>query len=120
MKLYLDEDIKPVVADMLRNRGLGCLSTREAGNLGRSDSEQLAFAVHQNRAILTFNIVEFLRLAMTWAAEGRSHCGIIVSDQIPVSELLRRLIRLSVHHQHDDLSNRILWLQNYKPDPTHP
>jgi hypothetical protein len=44
VKFYLDEDIKPLLAEMLRARGFDCLAAREAGALSRSDSEQLAFA----------------------------------------------------------------------------
>lgn len=117
MNFYLDEDIKPLLADMLRNRGIDCLAAREAGTLGQSDHEQLTFATFHNRAIITFNIVDYLGLAVTWAAESREHAGIIVSDQLPLPELLRRLLRLIAHHQDQDLHNQVLWLQNYKDAP---
>jgi len=117
VKFYLDEDVKPLLADMLRNRGVECLAAREADTLGRSDPEQLTFAASHNRTIITFNIVDYLRLAVTWAAENREHAGIIVSDQLPLSELLRRLLRLIARHQDQDLHNQVLWLQNYKDAP---
>lgn len=117
MRLYLDEDVKPLLAEMLRVRGLDCLTTREAGNLSKSDSEQLAFATNQHRTILTFNIPDFLHLAATWVQTGRDHSGIIVSDQISPPELLRRLLRLAAEHRSHDLSNQVVWLQNYKNAP---
>jgi predicted nuclease of predicted toxin-antitoxin system len=114
VKFYLDEDIKPLLAEMLRARGFDCLAAREAGALTRSDSEQLAFATQQNRTIITFNIVDYLHLATTWAAEGREHAGIIVSDQLSPPEVLRRLLRLITQHQGRTLQNQVFWLQNYK------
>ena len=106
-----------MLADMLRTRGIDCLAAREAGTLGQSDPEQLTFASFHNRAIITFNIVDYLRLAVTWADEGREHAGIIVSDQLQLPELLRRVLRLIAHHQNQDLHNQVLWLHNYKEAP---
>nr|MBI3614143.1 DUF5615 family PIN-like protein [Nitrospirota bacterium] len=117
MNFYLDEDIKPLLADMLRTRGIDCLAAREAANLSKSDLEQLTFATQTNRTIITCNIVDYLRLAVTWAAEGRAHAGIIVSDQLSSPELLRRLLRLIAHHQSQSLHNQVFWLQNYKDAP---
>lgn len=117
MKLYLDEHIKPLLADMLRVRGIDCLSTGEAGNLSQSDAEQLAFAASQRRAILTFDIPDYLRLASAWAQAGRTHSGIIVSDQLQPPELLRRLLRLAAQHGRDDLSNQVIWLHTFKDAP---
>jgi len=37
VKLYLDEDVDPLLARVLRDRGFDCVSTRDAKNLGSSD-----------------------------------------------------------------------------------
>jgi predicted nuclease of predicted toxin-antitoxin system len=42
--LYIDEDLSALVATLLRARGLDVLTTQEAGSMGRSDPEQLAYA----------------------------------------------------------------------------
>lgn len=112
--LYLDEDVDPLLAQVLRDRGFDCVSAREARNLGRSDSEQLAFASSQERAILTFNVRDFVRLAAESAVSGRHHAGIVVSDHLPFRELLRRVLALLQRHANADLANRLLWLQDYK------
>ncbi len=41
----LDEDVDVLVADLLRARGFIAVTTRDAGNLGTSDSNQLSYAV---------------------------------------------------------------------------
>ena len=93
---------------------MDCLSTHGANNLGRSDRDQLAFATGQRRAILTFNVKDFVRLAGEFAAAGKHHGGIIVSDHLPFRELLRRVLHLLGHHVKEDLNDRLLWLQEYK------
>jgi len=75
--LYLDEDVDVSVAARLRVSGFDVLTTRDAGNLGRRDEEQLDFAARSDRVFVTHNIQDFMRLAQRWASEGRSHAGII-------------------------------------------
>jgi predicted nuclease of predicted toxin-antitoxin system len=117
MKLYLDEHLSPLLARMLRNRGIDCLTTIEAGNLGQSDEAQLTYAAGQGRVLLTFDREDFLALAAQWAECGHPHAGLIVSRQGSTSELLRPLLHLIALRGKDDLHNHILWLQNYKDAP---
>ncbi len=114
IKLYLDEDVDPLLARVLQDRGVDCRSTRESNNLGRSDSDQLTFAAIQGRAILTFNVKDFVQLSREYAVAGKHHNGIIVSAHIPFRELLRHTLVLLLRHAQDDLTDKLLWLQNYK------
>jgi len=117
LKLYLDEDVDPLLARVLRDRNVDCLSTQEAGNRGCTDQDQLSFANAQGRAILTFNVKDFVKLASEYAASGRHHTGIIVSNNIAFRELLRRSLFLVKKHPSEDLTDKLLWLQDYKkPD----
>jgi predicted nuclease of predicted toxin-antitoxin system len=43
MKFYLDEDLSPKIAQILRKNGIDTLSAHEAGMLEASDRKQLAF-----------------------------------------------------------------------------
>jgi predicted nuclease of predicted toxin-antitoxin system len=63
MKFYLDEHIPLTVAAVLQARGIDCVTTRDAGNLGCSDEAQLTFATSQGRAIFTLNHKDFFLLA---------------------------------------------------------
>ena len=58
MKLYVDADITPKLARVLRERGYDVVSAHEVGNADASDGEQMAFAVAEERALLTCNAGE--------------------------------------------------------------
>jgi len=115
VQLYLDEDVDPLLAQVLRHRGVDCISTQEAGNRGLSDSEQMSFAVNQKRAFFTFNVKDFAQLANQYAQEGKYHNGIILSQHLPFRELLRRTLFLLRNHAQAGLTNQVLWLQNFEP-----
>lgn len=110
MRLYLDEHVPVVLASFLVAHGADCLTTRDAGNLGLSDEEQLAVAARDRRALVTFNSVDFIRLAQAWRAAGRSHSGIILSKVLPLPELFRRFRGLLIHGGERDLTDAIVWL----------
>lgn len=64
--LYLDEDVNVVLADLLRARGFRVTTTQAAGQVGKTDENQLAFAARQRKAILTHNRVDFEALAQRY------------------------------------------------------
>jgi hypothetical protein len=116
VKLYLDEDVRPLLARVLRDRGVDCVSTREADNLACADAEQLAFAANHGRTLVTFNVKDFVSLAQVYAEADRHHRGIILSDHLPFGILLRRLLRLLHEVGDGDLSDRLIWLHTYKTE----
>jgi hypothetical protein len=85
------------VARLLREAGIDVLTTQDAGraNGGFSDESQLEFAVERGRAIFTHNVRDFAPLAASWAAAGRAHHGIVVSEIRPPWELAQRMQRLA-------------------------
>ena len=116
MKLYLDEHLPPILVTMLQERGIDCLTTQTAGNLGQSDEAQLTFSTINGRVLVTFNCKDFLILVQRWTPQ-QSHGGLILSKQRPASELLRQILHLNHRHNLENLTNHVLWLQNYKDSP---
>lgn len=82
MNLYLDEDLSPTIADILRERGLDVTSAHQVGMIQLSDDQQLQYATHVKRALVTRNARDFVPLVNKWIARGQNHQGIIL---IPAS-----------------------------------
>lgn len=92
--LYTDADVHGALAAQIRRRGFDAISAYEVGNAALDDNDQLAYAVSQRRAILTCNARHFEPLFEEWWQAGRKHYGVIVTEQLPLGEMLRRVLRL--------------------------
>ena len=112
--LLLDEDVRLGLAEILRERGYDVVHVLEEGQAGKSDDDQLAYAVIHGRTILTHNVRDYLLLDHAYQSQGKEHHGIILSDQISLRELLRRTLQCLSRHTAEDLRNRIQWLQDFK------
>lgn len=78
MRFYLDEDLSPAVAAALRRRGIDALDAHEAGNLGLTDAEQLAFAARVRRCLVTGNARDFVQLGRRSVFDARPHAGVVL------------------------------------------
>ncbi len=107
LELYFDEDVSVLVADLVRARGFTATTTLEAGNLGKSDAEQLAHAVGQRQTFLTHNRADFERIAQQYFAAGRTHNGIIIAVRRPARELAQRLLFVLNQVTADEMENQL-------------
>jgi len=78
MKLYLDEDLSPHIAERLRKRGIDAVSAFEVENVQLSDREQLAYAAEAGRCLVTRNVRHFVVLAREAVRREQPHAGIIL------------------------------------------
>ncbi len=108
--VYLDEDVSVIVAAILKARGFDVVTTRDAGQLGRSDFQQLAFGAEAGRVLLTHNRVDFERLHREWLEAGRSHAGIVIARRRPPGDLAARMGRLLTRLAAEDLKNQLLYV----------
>ena len=113
-RLYLDEDVDPLLARVLLERGYDVLTTPQAGLVSASDADQIAFAAQEGRAILTHNVAHFAALAREYARSGWEHPGFVLSEQLPFKELLARTLRLLDRYSAEILRNQIVWLQDLR------
>ena len=110
MSFYFDENIQAALAEALNIRGIDVLTTQQAGNIGAEDTRQLAYAASQNRTILSHNKRDFALIHYRWMRIGKSHAGIVLSDQLPIGAILRRLMKLFYSLQREDMKNRLEYL----------
>ena len=78
MKLYLDEDLSPTIAEILRRKRIDAIAAYEAGNIQLEDRSQLDYATREGRAIVTANVVDFIELAHAAVASNTEHAGIVL------------------------------------------
>ncbi len=108
--LYLDEYVDVLVGKLLRARGFVAVTTHEAGNLGASDSIQLAHAVNSQQTLLTHNRADFQALAKTYFDAARSHCGIIIAVRRPAHEIVRRLLLILNQVTADEMLDHLRYI----------
>ena len=78
MKVYLDENLAPVIAERLRQHGIDATSAQDVGNVQLNDRAQLAYATQEGRAIITADVIDFIELARDAVATNTAHAGIIL------------------------------------------
>ena len=113
-ELYLNEHLSPRLAEQLRQHGFDVTSTLESKMGEADDDEQLAHAVSEQRAIVTFNHKDFAVRHERYVAEGKEHWGIVLSTEESVDILRRRLLRLLNTLSAEELKNQIRWLNEFK------
>jgi hypothetical protein len=76
--LLLDEMLSPKIAEPLRAAGADVTAISETPRLkGTADPDVLEFATSEKRVLVTANIRDFAPLDALWAAQGRTHDGIL-------------------------------------------
>lgn len=86
-RLFADEQFPRPAVEHLRSFGHDVLTVQEAGKAGASDPEVFAFARANNRAVLTQNRRDFIRLHRSQP----DHAGVIIcSDDQNFARLAKR------------------------------
>lgn len=110
MKLLLDENISPKVAEELaRVDGLDACHVRDRGLLAATDAEVLERAYEEDRVLVTANVGDFLKLARARDV----HPGVVLLEDgaLPRAEQLRILrVAAAAIAQLGDLINKVVWI----------
>lgn len=120
-RLLLDEMFHPRIATTLTSRGHDCVAVAaDPGLRESSDAELLAYAVGEQRALVTNNVVDFERLRREHAAEGKPVPPLIYTSDAGFPRNRRFVGRLIAALDHACATEAVvdtggvLWLQ---PDP---
>ncbi|HEY3118595.1 MAG TPA: DUF5615 family PIN-like protein [Chloroflexota bacterium] len=113
-RLYANENFPLPVVLSLRLLGHDVLTIRETGGAGQAvpDSEILAFAVSQGRAVLTLNRKHFVRLHEA----SPPHSGIIVCTLDPDFEAQAERIHTALDSV-QDLTRQLIRVNRPGPQP---
>lgn len=112
-RIYLNEHLSRRLAEQLRAYGFDVISSHEAGMLSASDAEQLEYACREQRALVTFNISDFMKLHEDYLQATRDHFGIILSTEASIATVIHRLLRLLNSLSRDELKNQVIWLNQF-------
>jgi hypothetical protein len=113
IRFFTDEDVHGSVAVALRRAGFSAVSTPEAGRVQCSDDSQLTWAASQGYVFVTFNVGHFASRHMKWLQRGDHHAGIIVSQQRPIGEVMRRILHLANSLDGDAMRDRLEFLSDW-------
>jgi len=107
IKLYLDENMNPKLAEQLRLRGIDAIHVQEIEAKGESDKQHLARATEQGRALVTTDS-DFIDLA----TQGVEHAGIIFGAQESHSfgDWVRGLELICFVYEVEDMKNHVEYL----------
>lgn len=113
IRLFLDEDVWPGLAAILREHSFDVVHACEVQRGGMPDADQLAYAAEIGCIILTHNAKDFAPLAAEYYFGRRSHAGIILSPQLQRGELVRRMLSLLHSLSAEEMVNTVRFLSDY-------
>ena len=78
MKFYLDANLSPKIAELLRRRGFDAVSALDVQKAQSSDQEQLDLAAREGRCLVTKNARDFIDLSEEAIRRQVPHAGMIL------------------------------------------
>jgi predicted nuclease of predicted toxin-antitoxin system len=109
-KLLLDEHIWTYLAKILREQGFDVIHVNEVDLVATPDDKIMEYAVGEHRAVVTFDIKDFVPLAVQYYEDGKEHYGVVVSNQLSRGELQKRVIKLLKSVTAEGLMNAVRYL----------
>jgi hypothetical protein len=112
MKYYLDEDLSPKIAEILRKHGVDSISAHDVGMIQVSDREQLEYAADNARCLVTRNRDDFITLTVQFFNEHRRHFGLLIIPHSFRGDRFRVIAKAIAKHR----SNHPKGMESYEID----
>lgn len=115
--LYTDADVSNLLAALIGQHGFSAISAFDIGMGDEDDETQLQYATDHDMVILTYNGRDFIEIAKAWAEQGKSHTGILISEQFSTRQiggLLRRTLRFLNSVPFGEMDNQIRFLSEFR------
>ena len=109
-KLLLDEQIWKYLASLLREQGFDVIHVNEVDLDATPDEKIMAYAVEKHRAVVTFNVRDYVPLAVQYFEDGKEHYGVVVSKELSRGELQKRVTKLLESVTAEELMNAVRYL----------
>lgn len=119
MKSLLDEQLSPLIARLLRERGLDVVAAAERSDLVEaSDREIVEAATCEQRAVVTNDIKDFRPIAAERLTDGRGHAGLILlpasrSRSRDATGMLAEAIEVLMHAHPDGIADMECWISPF-------
>lgn len=96
----------------LRDRGIDVRTVHDDDMSGRSDDEQLQWAISDERALYSSNVADFFKLHSEMLSKVQSHAGLILlpRQRYPVGHQLRGVLILMASLSAEAMVNRVEFL----------
>lgn len=115
-RFHLDDDCADwILIRTMRSAALDVTAPWDADLYGAADEEHLAFAVTNQRVLITSNVRDFMRLHTVTVADRGSHPGMIfvVQQRYSRGEQARRILRIAASLNPAEMENRYEFLGDW-------
>ena len=109
-KLLLDEHIWSYLAKILREQGFDVIHVNEVNLDATPDEKIMEYAAGEHRAVVTFNVRDYIPLSVQYFEDGKEHYGVVVSIELSHGELRRRVTKLLESVTAEELMNGVRYL----------